>query len=83
MLANVLNSPSAVEASIQVVRAFVKLRELLSTNKEFAGKLSQLEEKLEQHDEEIQLIFKAIRKLMKPPETTKRKIGFRRHKEES
>jgi len=78
MLANVLNSPSAVEASIQVVRAFVKLRELLSTNKELAGKLSQLEGKLEQHDEEIQIIFKAIRKLMKPLETKKRKIGFRR-----
>jgi Skp family chaperone for outer membrane proteins len=78
MLANVLNSPSAVEASIQVVRAFVNLRKLLSTNKELARKLKQLEGKFEKHDEEIQLIFKAIRQLMKPPETKKRKIGFHR-----
>ncbi len=82
MLANVLNSPGAVQASIQVVRAFVKLRELLSTNKELAIKLKQLEGKIEKHDEEIHLIFKAIRQLMAPPEEKKqRKIGFKREKE--
>ena len=78
MLANVLNSPGAVQASIQVVRAFVKLRELLSTNKELAIKLKQLEGKIEKHDEEIRLIFKAIRKLMATPERKQRKIGFKR-----
>ncbi len=78
LLANVLSSPSAVEASIQVVRAFVNLRKLLSTNKELTLKFKQLEGKFEQHDEEIQLIFKTIRQLMKPPETKKRKIGFKR-----
>jgi hypothetical protein len=78
MLANVLNSPGAVQASIQVVRAFVKLRELLSTNKELAIKLKQLEGKIEKHDEEIRLIFKAIRKLMATPERKQKKIGFRR-----
>ncbi len=78
MLANVLNSPSAVEASIQVVRAFVNLRKFLSTNKELSRKLKQLEGKFEKHDEEIELIFKAIRQLMKPSETKKRKIGFKR-----
>jgi len=57
------SSPN-VEASIQVVRAFVRLRKLLSANKQLARKLKQLEGKLEQHDEEIQLIFRAIRKLM-------------------
>lgn len=78
MLANVLNSHGAVEASIQVVRAFVKLRELLSSNKELANKLKQLEGKFEKHDEEIQVIFKAIRQLMALPEKKKRKIGFKR-----
>jgi hypothetical protein len=81
MLANVLNSPGAVQASIQVVRAFVKLRELLSTNKELAIKLKQLEGKIENHDEEIRLIFKAIRQMMASPEEKKRKIGFEREKE--
>ncbi len=78
MLANVLNSTGAVEASIQVVRAFVKLRELLSTNKELAIKLKQLDGKIEKHDEEIRLIFKAIRKLIAPPEKKQSKIGFKR-----
>ena len=78
MLATVLNSPVAVQASIQVVRAFVKLRQMLSTNKELAHKLSQLERKIEKHDEEIKAIFDAIRQLMIPPEKKKGKIGFRR-----
>ena len=81
MLANVLNSTSAVEASIQVVRAFVKLRELLSTNKKLAIKLKQLDGKIEKHDEEIRLIFKAIRQLMAPPAPKRSRIGFKRAKE--
>ena len=60
------------------MRAFVKLREFLSTNKELAHKLGQLERKIEKHDEEIKAIFNAIRQLMIPPETKKRKIGFQR-----
>lgn len=78
MLATVLNSEKAIQVNIAIMRAFVKLREILSTNKELAGKLSQLEGRLEQHDEEIQLIFRAIRQLMKPPEAKTRKIGFNR-----
>lgn len=78
MLATVLNSPIAVEASIQVVRAFVKLRELLSTNIELAAKFAKLERKIEKHDEEIYTIFQAIKQLMAPPEKSKRKIGFNR-----
>jgi len=80
MLANVLNSSGAVEASIQVVRAFVKLRELLATNKELAIQLQLLERKIEKHDQEIHLIFKAIRQLMIPPEKKKGEIGFKREK---
>ncbi len=81
MVATVLNSPSAVRASILVVRAFVRLREILSTNKELAQKFSQLERKIEKHDDEIKVIFNAIRQLMATPEPKKKKIGFKRGKD--
>lgn len=81
MLSSVLNSERAVQVNIAIMRAFVKLREMLSTNKELAHKLSQLERKIEKHDDEIKLIFDAIRQLMAPPETKKRKIGFRREED--
>ena len=61
MLANVLNTPTAVETSILIVRAFVKLRELLSTHKELERKILDLESK---YDKQIELIFKALRELM-------------------
>ena len=76
MAATILNSPKAVEMSIFVVRAFVKLREIISGNKELARKLSELENKYEKHDKDIKAIIDAIRQLMTPPEKTKRKIGF-------
>jgi phage regulator Rha-like protein len=81
MLSSVLRSKQAMQVNIAIMRAFVKLREILSTNKELALKLSQLERKMEKHDEEIKLIFDAIRQLMKPPETKTKKIGFRRERE--
>jgi len=83
MLATVLNSPVAVQASIQVVRAFVKLRQMLANNKDLAHKLEQLERKIEEHDEEIKAIFNAIRQLMTLPEKPKRKIGFKRGDEKA
>jgi hypothetical protein len=76
MLSSVLRSPRAVHVNIQIMRAFVKFREILSTHKELAFKLKQLETKVEKHDEEIQAIFEAIRRLMAPPEKPKRPIGF-------
>ncbi|HEX5412805.1 MAG TPA: ORF6N domain-containing protein [Terriglobia bacterium] len=76
MLASVLNSPVAVEASIQVVRAFVRLREILATHKELANKLAQLESRIEAHDEGITALFEAIRQLMEPPDKPERRIGF-------
>src|SRR3989338_9022616 len=76
MLASVLNTIIAVRASIQVVRVFVHLREILSTHKELSYKLNELERKIEKHDDEIRSIFEAIRQLMTPPEKTKRQIGF-------
>jgi len=76
MLSGVLNSPRAIRVNIEIMRAFVKLREVLSASKELAHKLAQLEKKLEKHDSEITLIFDAIRKLMTPPAKSRRKIGF-------
>jgi len=77
MLSSVLNSKRAIQVNIAIMRAFVKLKELLSTHKELAHKLRELEGKIEKHDGEIQAIFDAIRQLMAPPpETPKPKIGF-------
>jgi len=78
MAANVLNSPQAVRMSVFVVRAFVKLREMLATHKELAHKLAALERKLQNHDESIRSLVVAIRQLMRPPEpqTPKKRIGF-------
>ena len=77
MLSSVLNSERAVQVNIAIMRAFIKLREVLSMNKELAHKLAQLERKIEKHDDEIKLIFDAIRQLMAPPTSGKKKIGFR------
>ena len=78
MAANVLNSPQAVRMSVFVVRAFVKLREMLATHKELAHKLAELERKLQNHDESIRSLVVAIRQLMAPPEPElpKKRIGF-------
>lgn len=78
MAAMVLNSPSAVAMSVQVVRAFVRLREMLATNKALADKLAELERKVASHDEYIQSLFEAIRHLMAPAQhKPQRSIGFR------
>ncbi|MBU0604919.1 MAG: ORF6N domain-containing protein [Candidatus Omnitrophica bacterium] len=77
MLSSVLNSNRAIQVNIIIMRTFVKLREILSTHKELAHKLKELEGKIEKHDGEIQAIFEAIRQLMAPPpEPPKPKIGF-------
>jgi hypothetical protein len=76
MVASVLNTKRAVQVSVFVVRAFVKLREMLSTHKELAHKLAELERKLQNHDESIQSLVVAIRQLMTPSEPKKRPIGF-------
>jgi hypothetical protein len=80
MAASVLNSPRAVEMSVYVVRAFVKLREMLASNRELAKRLDQLEahvqKKLTSHDEAIAAILSAIRELMNPPTPARRPIGF-------
>ena len=82
MLSSVLNSDRAIQVNIAIMRAFVKLKELLSTNKELAHKLTELEGKVQRHDKEIIAIFEAIRRLMtapQPPPSTdykRTKVGF-------
>jgi hypothetical protein len=77
MLASVLNSPVAIEASVRVVRAFVLMREQLAAHKELAGKLAGLEQRVGGHDTAIQDLFEAIRQLVEPPlPENRREIGF-------
>ena len=76
MLASALNSRRAIEVSVYVVRAFVRLRGILATHKELAQKLGELERKIQGHDEHIRSLFEAIRQLMAPPERPRKPIGF-------
>jgi hypothetical protein len=76
MVASVLKTPRAIEASIFVVRAFVRLREILATHKQLTRKLAELEERLGEHDEQIKVIFEAIQQLMAPTDKPRKKIGF-------
>ena len=77
MVAGVLNTPRAIEVSVFVVRAFVKLRQMLATHKELAHKLAELERKVEGHDDAIKTLVGAIRQLMTPPPQPKKgRIGF-------
>lgn len=80
MAATVLNSPRAIDVSVYVVRAFVQLRELLTSNKELAKRLDELEARIERklatHDQAIAGLINTIRQLMAPPEPSRRPIGF-------
>ena len=76
MLSSVLRSEHAIRVNIAIMRAFVKIREMLSANRELAQKLGELESKIEKHDVDIRNIFDAIRELMRVPEKPKRQIGF-------
>lgn len=80
MLASVLNSPVAIEASVRVVRAFVHLREMLAGNKQLAAKFAELERRLDGHDEALKQLFDAIRQMLNPEEPPPaREIGFHIH----
>ena len=76
MAASVLNSERAVQMSIFVVRAFVRMREALASNQQILSKLAELEHRVESHDANIQEIIEAIRELMEPPPASGRRIGF-------
>jgi hypothetical protein len=83
MLSSVLNSSRAIAVNIEIMRAFVRLREAIAGNQQLARKFDELErrvtQKLDRHDQAIVGILKAIRELMTPPEPKKRPIGFVTH----
>ena len=82
MLASVLNSPVAVEASVRVVRAFVHLREMLANNRQLANKFADLERRLDGHDKSLKKLFDAIREMLAPEDAASappREIGFHVH----
>jgi phage regulator Rha-like protein len=81
MLANVLRSQTAMQVSVRIIEIFVKMREMLSTHADILLKLEQLERKVDGHDENIQVIFAYLKKLLSPPVEPRPRIGFRRKDE--
>jgi len=78
MLSSVLNSERAVKVNIEIMRAFVRLRQILTSNKELAKRLDELEKK---YDAQFKVVFDAIGQMMTPPELKRRHIGFLREEE--
>ena len=74
MLSSILNSRRAIQVNIEIMRAFVNLRRMLASNVELAGKLNELESK---YDRQFKVVFDAIRRLMSPPPSARKPIGFR------
>ena len=73
MLSSVLNSKRAIQVNIEIMRAFVRIRQLLATHTDLARKLEALEKK---YDSQFKVVFEAIRELMAPPQKAKREISF-------
>lgn len=85
MLSSVLNSPTAIQVNIQIIRVFTRIRELMLTQKDIFVKLEQIEKellkqngRLDKHGEDIQVIFNVLKKLLNPPQEPRPRIGFRR-----
>ncbi|HSA58855.1 MAG TPA: ORF6N domain-containing protein [bacterium] len=76
MLSSVLNSERAIRVNIEIIRAFVRLRQVLASNRALARKIEELEKKCGEHDDQFKSVFDAIRELMAPPTSKQRKIGF-------
>ncbi|MDP1993750.1 MAG: ORF6N domain-containing protein [Ignavibacteria bacterium] len=76
MLSSVLKSEKAIEVNILIMRAFVRLREIISTHKKVEEKLREIDSNLKDHDEKILQIIQVINQLINPPEPVKKKIGF-------
>ena len=83
MLSSVLNSKRAIEVNIAIMRAFVHLRKITVSHQELAKKLAELEQRLEDHDEQILAIFEAINKLIEEDEKPPKKIGYIKEKQKS
>jgi hypothetical protein len=77
MLSSVLNSDTAIKVNIQIIRVFTRMKELLLANKDILLKLEQLENKVSGHDENIQMIFEALKQLLNPPQGPRKRIGFK------
>jgi len=84
MLSSVLNSETAIEVNIQIIRIFTRLREVLLSHQDLLMKMEQLEkrmlqqdEKTKKHEEEIKLIFNALKQLLQPPQVPRKPIGFK------
>ena len=75
MLSSVLRSPRAIQVNIEIMRAFIRLRQMLASHAELAGKLDALEKK---YDAQFKNVFEAIRQLMTPPKPKRRTIGFQK-----
>jgi hypothetical protein len=82
MLSSVLNSDTAIQVNIRIMRVYAKFREMLLTNKDILLKLEQLEGKVTGHDQDIQAVFAALKELLDPPQEPRRRIGFRRKNDE-
>jgi predicted CoA-binding protein len=77
MLASVLKSKQALDVNISVIEIFVKMREMLSANKDILMQMQKVEKKLTAHDEDIRLIFEALKQLLNPPQEPGKRIGFK------
>lgn len=76
MLSSVLNSEKAIQVNIMIMRAFVRLKQMITTHKGLANKIEELERKYKKHDLDIETIFGAIKKMLEPPKSPPRKFGF-------
>jgi hypothetical protein len=76
MLSSVLRSPQAAVVNIEIMRAFVRLREMIGTHADLARRLDELERRFREHDEQFVVVFDAIRQLMAPPQTPTREAGY-------
>lgn len=82
MLSCILKSKKAIETNIRIIRVFSKMREMLLTQKDILLKLEQFEKQLGKNSEDIQLIFKALKQFLNPPQEPRRQIGYKRDQEE-
>lgn len=81
MLACILNSERAIAVNIQIIRIFTRMREMIVTHKDILLKLEQLEKRVSTNDDDIQLIFSTLKRLLNPPQEPRARIGFRRKNE--
>jgi hypothetical protein len=83
MLASVINSETAIQMNIQIVRVFMQLREMVLTHKDILVKLNKVEKKITQQDEDLKLLFEAVHKLLEEPQKERVKIGYKINKDQS